>query len=603
MTEQQTHLRLRVLTTLSVVMFLLLWGRLIELQIFRNQEFRRKSEANSIRMVEELPGRGLICDRKGRVIVENRPSYSINVIPFEARRSENTFSELSVILSKSETELKSQVPQKGALIYQPAKLARDVDFRTLAAFKARALDLVGVNYQFEPKRFYPYAIAPHTLGYISEISESEKKRFPDKKPGDIVGKQGVERTYEHLLAGQKGYRYLTVNALGQTIGELTDEYIPARRSGKLYLTLDLDLQLLADSLMTGKRGGLVALDPRNGDILAIVSAPRYDLDAFAGVLRSSDWEKLQNDPENPLLNRAIQSGYPPGSTFKMMTLAAGIEEGLVKPGYHSYCSGGYQLGRIYHCFKKEGHGNLDQFDAIEQSCDVFFYKLGHQLGAEKLGHYMRLFGFGSPTGIDLENEVSGIAPDARYFDKIYGAGKWSPGLPLNIAIGQGEVLATPLQLAHYCGIIATAGTDAKPHLFLEMHQSEGDIIAYRPEIREVALKKETLEVLREGMRRVIEGNRGTARHLKDPRWHLAGKTGTAQNPHGEDHSLFLGFGPFEDPIIAVAIVVENAGFGSVVAAPIAGKIIKRYLEIMQIPALTVEKKIAQQPASGRHERD
>jgi penicillin-binding protein 2 len=430
------------------------------------------------------------------------------------------------------------------------------------------------------------------LGYIAEISEEEKKRFPNREAGDIVGKSGIERAYEDLLAGRKGYHYLIVNAVGQITGELVDKYIPPQRNGNLYLTIDLELQILAEELLEGKRGAAVALDPNNGEILAIASTPKYDPEVFTGVLRSEDWQQLQTDPDVPLLHRAIQSGYPPASTFKMVTLTAALEEGFITEDYEDNCTGSYKFGRIYHCFKSDGHGKLTPVQAIEQSCDSFFYRLGHALGVDKLGHYMRIYRFGSLTGIDLENETEGIAPDSAYLDRRYGAGEWSPGLALNIAIGQGEILATPLQLAHYCGILATGGLKAVPHLFLEMHLEDEESIQFQRRVSQVDLKPETFELLRNGMRRVIGGEDGTAKWLEDPNWHMAGKTGTAQNPHGEDHALFIGFAPFENPVIAVAVVVENVGFGSTHAAPIAIKLMRRYLKIMQIPESVQEEDLA-----------
>ncbi|RJP80316.1 MAG: penicillin-binding protein 2 [Candidatus Zixiibacteriota bacterium] len=579
MAEYNNHIRFRLLSILAVLMLLALWVRLVELQVVHTSEYQKKSEANAIRVVEELPGRGVIVDRRGRVIVENRPSYSLTVIPSEVRKSRPTLQELAIILNRPEETILEELPARSAEVYRPYKLGRDIDFATLAALKARSLDLVGVNHQSEPKRYYPLSVAPHALGYIGEISEREKKRFPNRKTGDIVGKQGVERRYEDLLAGQKGYRYQLVNAYGQIIDELIEEYTPPQSSGKLYLTLDLELQYLAELLLEGRRGALVAMDPRDGGILALASTPKFDPEVFAGVLRASDWQALQNDPGVPLLNRATQSGYPPASTFKMMVLTAGIEEGIVTPDYRAHCSGGYYLGRVFHCFKREGHGTIDPLQSIESSCDVFYYQLGHRLGAERLGKYMHEFGFGEKTGIDIENEITGIAPDKKFFDKRFGVGKWSPALVLNVSIGQGEVLATPLQLARYCGILATSGLKATPHLFWKMHQKDTGLIEYQPQLQRINIKPSTFAYVREGMRRVVEGSGGTGRRFKDPRWQLAGKTGTAQNPHGDDHSLFIGFAPVEDPIIAVACVVENGGFGSMVAAPIAMTVIKRYLEV------------------------
>ncbi len=601
MADYNINARLQILIGLSVILFGFLWFRLFQLQVVHSEKYQEKSEANSIRVVEEIPGRGLICDRRGRVIVENRPSYSLSVIPFEASRNPNTMIELSVIVHGDQQELKKQAFSRGERSYQPVKLARDIDFETLAAVKARTLDLPGISYQFEPKRFYTHPIAPHTLGYIGEISESEKKRFPHRKTGDIVGKSGVERKYEDLLAGQKGYRYLVVNALGQVTGELTDKYIPPQSSGKLYLTIDLDVQLLAEELLEGKRGAVVALDPDNGEILAIASSPRYDPEVFTGILRSEDWRRLQDDPDVPLLHRATQSGYPIASTFKMITMTAGLEEGLVDKSYRDHCSGGYTLGRIYHCFKRDGHGWLTPIQAIEQSCDPFFYKLGHKLGIEKLANYMRLFGLGKPTGIDVENEISGIVPDIAYLDGRYGEGEWSEGLALNIAVGQGEVLASPLQLAQYCAILATAGIRYTPHIFLEMERADGNLLRYTPKPVSVDLHPSTFKLIREGMRRVLEGEDGTAKWLSSSRWHMAGKTGTAQNPHGEDHALFIGFAPFDDPVIAVAVVIENVGFGSTHAAPIAVQVMLRYLEIMQIPDIPAPEEIAFNDVTGDHD--
>jgi penicillin-binding protein 2 len=575
----------------SLILFLGLWFRLFQLQILQSEKYQAKSEANRIRVVEELPGRSLICDRRGRVIVENRPSYSLTLIPYEARRHQSTMAELALILTRPVSDLEAAIAKNGAGSHQPIKLARDIDFHTLAAYKARALDLIGVSYQFEPKRFYSYGVAPHTLGYIAEISEGEKKRFPNRETGDIVGKSGIERTYEELLAGQKGYHYVIVNAVGQITGELTDKYIPPRRNDNLYLTLDLDLQQLAEELLEGQRGGIVALDPIYGEILAIASAPRYDPEVFTGVLRSSDWQRLQTDPEVPLLHRSIQSGYPPASTFKMVTLTAALEEGLISEEYRDKCTGSYKFGRVYHCFNRGGHGELNPVEAIEQSCDSFFYRLGHILGVGTLARYMRLYGFGIQTGIDIENEIDGIVPDSSYLNERYGEDKWSPGLALNIAIGQGELLVTPLQLAQYCGILATSGLKVTPHLLLEMQLKGDEVIQYKPITSRVDISPETLDLLRRGMRLVLSGENGTANWLDDPRWPMAGKTGTGQNPHGDDHALFIGFAPFENPKIAVAVVIENVGFGSTHAAPIAVKLMRRYLEIIQEPEALPEEEL------------
>jgi len=269
----------------------------------------------------------------------------------------------------------------------------------------------------------------------------------------------------------------------------------------------------------------------------------------------------------------------------MCVLAAGIEEGLVRESDHYYCTGSYRLGRTYHCFKRDGHGDISVTESIEQSCDAFYYKLGHELGVDLIAKYMRIFGFGSPTGIDIENEIGGIVPDSRYLDNRYGVGKWSAGLAINIAIGQGESLATPLQLAQYCGILATSGLKCHPHVYRYLETNDGIVDRYQPEITKVPIRYKTFKILRQGMYQVLNNEEGTAYWQRSKRWKMAGKTGTAQNPHGKDHALFVGFAPFDNPQIAVAVIVENVGFGSTYAAPIAVKIMERYLEIIGIPEL------------------
>jgi penicillin-binding protein 2 len=391
----------------------------------------------------------------------------------------------------------------------------------------------------------------------------------------------------------EGWEYIEVYASGQILGLYEGKPRQEATPGAdLTLTIDLDLQrvclLALDSFCCG---AVVAMDPRNGEILAMTSFPTWDANVFSSVISDVDWQGIMSDPSHPLLNRPITGLYPPGSTAKLLTVGAGLQEQLITANTtFRPCLGGYRFGnRVFHCWELKGHGVLTAAHAIEQSCDIYMYQLGQKLGVDGLSRYYGLCGFGRPTGIEVASEMPGLNPSSEYYDKRYGRRKWSQGLVLNNAIGQGEILVTPLQLTQfYCGL-ANRGPVYKPHLVKAITYPNGSRQVVSPAHSfDLPFSPETMITLQEGLYLVVNGGRGTARSLSNKGYTIGGKTGTSQNPHGEDHSLFVGIAPLEAPEIVVCAIVENAGHGSVVAAPVAGKVIDAYMA----------KKRGEQPLAG-----
>ncbi|MGB6034129.1 MAG: penicillin-binding protein 2, partial [Bacteroidota bacterium] len=463
----------------------------------------------------------------------------------------------------------------------PVKIKRDVDFRSLSALAEQRDRFPGVGYQSESKRFYPTrARATHILGYTKEISEQQLQLLgKDYVQGDVVGSTGLEALYEKALRGKKGHRYSTVNAYGQVIGRFDDgnlDVLP--KEGKdLILTMDFGLQAVAESLMTDHRGALVALDPRDGGILALVSMPDYDLSLFSGVTPPGVWKKLDSDTAAPLFNRATMSRYPPGSTYKMVLALAALDNHIVSPSWRVNCTGVFYVGRKPFS-DLHIHGSVNMIEAIQKSCNVYFYELMMKTGLDHWHATGKVFGFGQRTGIDLYEENTGLLPSTAYMNGRYGEKGWTRGYLPSLAIGQGELGVTPLQVACYAMAIANRGLYHQPHAvqaIIDRAISREDRISY--ETRALDIRPELWDPLREGMRRVVEepgGTGGLARIAGIP---SAGKTGTAQNPHGPDHAWFMGFAPLEEPEIAIAVLVENAGFGGTQAAPIAGACMEHYL--------------------------
>jgi len=579
----QVYEKRRVIYVIFTIVFFLLFARLIQLQWIFREEYGQQAEVNSVRIIPKEPVRGYIYDRNGRLVVDNRPSFTVTVMPYEFEKQNAEY--LASLLNMEPRELQERI-KNGSKYSQfiPVKVKRDVDNKTVAALEENRERLFGVDYQIESMRAYTTkAYASHILGYTKEVSETQLKTLDPEEysQGDIAGASGLESRYERAIRGKKGADYSTVNARGQIVGKYDDgrKDTPALDGSDLYLTMDFALQEFAESLFTNKRGALVAIDPNTGGILAFVSKPDYDLAYLSGVTPRELWRQINTDPNRPLFNRATLTRYPPGSAFKMILAIAALEQGIITPETRMYCGGSFPYGDKV--FKDlHAHGSVNVVDAIHRSCNVFFYKLMLQVGLDTWSEYASMFGFGQPTGLDISEENAGLLPSTAYMNKRYGERGWTKGFLVSLGIGQGELGVTPVQMACYAMVLANKGKYYQPYTVAKLVDRIKDstkIISYGIK-REIQLSEDTWYYVREGMRRVVQEPGGTALTARVKGIVSAGKTGTAQRPHEQkDHAWYVGFAPFDEPKIAIAVLVENAGFGGAIAAPIAGMCIEHYI--------------------------
>lgn len=564
---------------------LMLLVKMVYLQVFRYDYLHAQSENNRIRMQPVTPPRGIIYDRNRVPLVDNRASYTLSVVPAEAAGTP-ALDNLANLLDVTDEELQQRIRKNTINRYQPATVKRDIGFGKIAILEEQNEEYPGAVYRQDQARQYGDSLSSECFtGYVGEISQDEMANLDPSiyRAGRMIGKAGIEKYYDRDLRGMEGTQYLEIAASGQLLGEMEDYPGSPSEPGKdLVLTVDLDVQKVAANAFGDYCcGAAVAIDPRSGEVLAMVSKPSPDANIFSTVIPDSLWRAIVADSANPLLNRPLDGLYPPGSTYKLVIAGAGLELGLIdKYTQFSPCVGGYQFGnRFFRCWRAGGHGKLSVIPAIEQSCDVFFYQLGYKLGLEEFNRFSRACGFGHKTGIDLPQEAAGNVPDKQWYDRHYGERQWTQAVLLNLGIGQGEILVTPLQLAQfYCGL-ANDGLVYRPHLLKAEIGPDGREMPRGSELSfTLPFTQKTIEILKEGLIGVVNGEHGTAHgsRLKDVT--VAGKTGTAQNPHGEDHSWFVGFAPAEAPEIVVSAIVENAGHGSEVAAPLVRNIIKAYMD-------------------------
>jgi penicillin-binding protein 2 len=575
MFNSQSELKKKVLYIVLSVIFIILALQFYKLQISDTSLYAEKSIENSVKIVTQFPVRGNIYDRDGRMIVDNRPAFSLYLIPAEVNNE--SVENVAGLINVNPDDIRAELRRSG--LFQPVKVMRQVDIQKLTWIQENIVDLPGVEWKSEPKRHYTRNSGlAHLLGTLGEIDENELSSYPNLEAGDIVGKKAIEKTFDEEMRGEKGFKFVKVDAAGRIVEQVSTQKTTLPTPGKhLYLTIDLRLQSYADSLMEGKRGALIALDTRNGGILTLLSKPDYDVSKLSGVISSDIWNNLLNDPHHPLYDRACQSGYPPGSTYKLVAAIAAFNENIIKSSHKTTCPGYFVLGRkTIRCWKEKGHGTLDLEGAIKNSCNVYFYKLGLLIGLDSWNQYSNIFHFGQKTGIELTNENPGLIPSIGYYNRVYGEGKWTKGMLANLAIGQGEVLVTPLQMVQFTSILANRGKLYTPHVGLKMIDpiTKNTNLLNKPSISIQGIKKEVYDVMLEGMREVVDG--GTGGWASIYGIPSAGKTGTAQNPHGEDHAWYIGFAPFEDPEIAICVLVENGGSGGGISAPIAGRFLKRY---------------------------
>ncbi len=564
---------------------LLLIGGLFYHQISRHSLFLQKSEDNRIHIQPTVPKRGLIYDRNLKVIADNRLSFTVSIVPAE-RVDDVTIPKLAKLLNTDTAVIRKKFKTNYIGKYIPVPVKRGQRMDVISVLEERGSDYPGVTYTAESVRRYEDNMSAETfVGHVGEVSSDEikKYKYDEYRLGSLIGKKGIERSYDRKLRGLEGTDFIEVSARGQIIGLYKHkERIPPVPGNDIVLSIDKDLQRFCvenfDSVQCC--GTVVAIDPRNGEILALASFPHFDPNIFSGVIDTDTWQAIVSDTNHPLLNRPMAGMYTCGSTAKLITAGAALELGLITDEYLlKPCYGGMQFGnRFFKCWEGGGHGKLNLYHAIEQSCNVYFYQVGQMLGVDKWAEYASGCGFGQKSGIDIPGEMAGLVPNSDYYDKLYGPGKWSPYLVLNLAIGQGEFTVTPLQLAQfYCGL-ANDGVVYKPHLLKELIRPDGSFERNEPEVSfKLPFNAKTLDVLKKGLVMVVHGEKGTARAQKTDMYMTAGKTGTAQNPHGDEHAWFSAFAPADDPQIVCIALVENAGHGSEKAAPIVGKILKYYL--------------------------
>ncbi|MBW2654512.1 MAG: penicillin-binding protein 2 [Deltaproteobacteria bacterium] len=577
--------------------FAILFFRLIYLQIIKGEEYRRLSEKNAVRLKTIKPSRGLMFDRNKRLIVDNRPSFNLKIVREDAGDVEKTVEKVAKLIQVPFRELMDSIARAGkGAFYKSVILKNDISREQLAIVEAHKFDLPGIHIDIEPTRHYMYKkTAAHLLGYIGQINRKELKtgKYPNLKSGDLIGRYGIEKSFEKYLQGKRGGRQIEVDANGRMIKILRT--IDPVSGLDLNLTLDFDLQETAQKLLENKDGTVVAIDPDNGDVLVMASSPSFDQNDFIGGISIKKWKELMTDPGKPMINKAIQAEYPPASTYKIITSFAALEEKHIDINTTAYCPGFFKYGnRVYRCWKKHGHGELSIIDALAQSCDVFYYQAGEKVGVDALAQYAMGSGLGKKTGIMLENEKTGLIPTSVWKKKRYNE-SWQGGETLSIAIGQGYNLVTPLQMAVLLAAVGNGGTLYRPRIVKTIEDSHGKIVKkIEPEITGgLPASKETLNIVKNGLLKVVQGARGTARGIRLKNVEIAGKTGTAQVfsiKKGEkiktedleyslrDHAWFVCYAPAQNPVIALSVMIEHGEHGSSTAAPIAGALIEQYMQ-------------------------
>lgn len=603
-----------VICALVVLIIMIYMVRLWHLQVIMGDSYRFQSENNRIRVEDIAAPRGIIFDRNGVPIVENRPAYHLVIIREDIVDLDATINELAKLCDRNPEEFFSIIEaNKTTPKFVPLRLASDLDRDCLARIEAQRIRLPGVIIQLEPKREYKWnGTAAHLVGYLSEITEAElrSEKYQGYYPGEDIGKVGIESAFEKYLHGTRGGRQLEVDAAGRRV-RLLEEELPI--SGRnLWLTLDMDLQKTAESLLEGKTGAIVAVDPTDGAVLAFACTPTFDQEKFIRGLTKEDWLALSKDPTHPLLNRCSGGAYPPGSTYKPFVALAALKEGVINATTTLNCPGYLQFAdRRYRCWRDRGHGSLSVEAALMQSCDVFFYQVGLKLGVDRLAQGVMLFGLGERTGIGIPGEHPGLIPTSWWKKQATGI-PWQKGETISISIGQGFDLVTPLQMAMGYSAIANGGKLWQPYVVKRIEGSSADEIdEIKPKLkRKIAIEQRWFDLVQKGLTSVVEDPRGTAHMIRDPSVQIAGKTGTAQVVHvaqgvnrklfarllkekDRDHAWFVGYAPASDARICVAAIVEHGGHGASVTAPLVQKVILSYLKAKEKPAEPQEARDAQ----------
>ena len=572
---------------LVVVAALILIARLFYIQIV-NKTYRVSAANNALRPVTQYPARGLIYDRNGELIVYNQAAYDLLVIPVQTSVFDTV--RFNQILGITMGEFRSRM--KSAVTYSrraPSVFMKMISSETYALLQEELYRFPGFYVQARTLRKYTRPVASHMLGYVGEVDNKLIGRDRYYRSGDYIGVSGIEKTYEENLRGRKGVEIFLVDVHNNIKGSYADgRYDTVSVPGaNLWSTIDLNLQEYGEKLMRNKTGSIVAIEPATGEILTLVSSPSYDPELLVGRVRSENFSMLQADTVKPLFDRALMASYPPGSTFKIMNGLIGLQENVIRPSSLFSCSMGYHAGSLtVGCHSHSSPLNLPQ--AVAQSCNAWFCNAfrgilenkEYPLLGEAFDHwrqYLVAFGFGNKLGIDLPNELAGNIPTRSYYDRYYGKDRWKALTVISLAIGQGEIGATPLQMANMVAVIANRGSFYIPHVVKKIGDDGSPAPLYMQKYI-TGISPENFDPVIEGMEGAVNGGAGsTARGARLDSIIICGKTGTAQNPHGKDHSIFVAFAPKDNPQIAIAVYVENAGFGSTFAAPIASLMIEKYL--------------------------
>jgi penicillin-binding protein 2 len=587
--------RVRVLTAVITALLAAIAAGFWSVQIVQGAYYRELAENNRLRKLPMTAPRGLIFDRGGRLVVENLPSYNLMLDRSRASGLERSLEFAAGVLGRPAADLEGLLERYGGVpVFKPVLVAENLTLAQVARIGAHKLEYPEFEVEVQHQRLYRHRDqTAHVLGYIGEVTQDEVERAKGAYAvGDLVGKKGIEQTYDAALRGKDGERVVVVDSRGQLLQEFAEHRSQPGRN--LSLTLDLDLQQEAARWFDGpeKVGAIVAMDPRNGEILAMVSSPSFNSNLFAHRLLETEWRAILESPNNPLQDRVVQNAYSPGSTFKIIMATAGLSEKLIDEHFRLSCAGGTTIyGHPFRCWRKEGHGPVNVHEALKHSCDVFFYHLGQRLGIERIARYARLFGLGTATGIDIRGEKGGLVPDAVWSQRFRHM-PWYPGETISVAIGQGPLLLTPLQMAAFTSVVANGGWRVTPHLVRD---------AAVPAPVRLALDPHALEVVRGALWSVVNEPGGTAYgYATVAGADIAGKTGSVQIIaqkvrikakdlpfKSRDHGWFTSFAPADDPRIAVTVFLEHGGSGHDAAA-VAKSIYTRYFanpanQVRQVP--------------------
>jgi penicillin-binding protein 2 len=602
--------RYRYLVAFLGFAFFLIFIRLWSLQVIKGSELQHLSENNRIRLLENPADRGMLLDRKGRILAHNRPSFEVYLVPEDVKANPEVLIKIGEMLNMTPDEIGEKIKaQKRRAPFKPVKIKSDIDWNELALLESNRVHLPGLIVDVRPRRAYDCGdLGSHLIGYLGEVDENELRQSKEApyRMGALIGKYGVEYRWENDLRGVDGGRQIEVDALGREIKPLG--MVEPFPGNNLFLTIDLDLQKTAEEAYQDKNGALIAMDPKTGRILAMVSKPSFKPEIFVRNILPEEWKSLVENPYHPLTNKGIQGQYPAGSIFKIVTAMAGLESGVITPNTQFNCTGAFPYGnRDFRCWKEGGHGTLSLHRAIVESCDIYFYQVGLKVGVDLIAHYANEFGLGKPTGISLPHEKPGTVPSSSWKKKRFGV-PWYSGETLSFSVGQGYLSTTPLQLLMLISGIANGGNLYIPQVVEKVEDIYGNEFKEYPpvELGRADVSEKTLRIIQEALRGAVNDPHGTGSACSLKEVKVAGKTGTAQVvtmpedfKRGEmnriplkfrDHAWFVAYAPFEDPKISVVVLVEHGGFGASAAAPIAKKVIEKYLDLKPSPPLKMAEK-------------